>query len=146
MFFFDSRKVEYKQPFGAVPAGQPVRFCVLADCSAVTLWYRRDYEPLTSLPMAKGPDSRFSVTLTIDIPQVYWYFFECETDGRFVRYYRDPASNRPVPADDGATWQLTVYEKNEKTPSRWQGGVMENECRLLLQAFFRERRNASLPE
>ena len=50
MFFYDSRKAEDKQPFGAVPTGQPVRFCVVSDCEAVTLVYHRDYEPQSYLP------------------------------------------------------------------------------------------------
>ena len=115
MLNYNSRDEAFKTPFGAVPAGTEV--VLRAECGEpLTLVIHRDYEPWDRIPFRNG-----EARLKLDYPQVYWYYFETPTR----RYYRDPMTNRPVESEsDGATWQLTVYDPEFRTPDWLKGGVI----------------------
>ena len=92
--------------------------------------YYRDYEPWQTLPLEPEPTAEaagvwFAGTLRIDRPQVYWYFFiATDRNGRQRSYHRNPDDNTAFAAEEGPTWQLTVYDPAFATPDRYKGGVM----------------------
>ncbi len=134
MLIYDSRCLSYKTPFGAAPAGQPVRlraYTPAGGLSALSVVYYRDYEPWQTLrllpekPSADPEGVWFAGSLLLDCPQVYWYFFTgIDRDGQPRVYHRNPDDNTVLEAAEGATWQLTVYDPAFATPDRHKGGVM----------------------
>jgi cyclomaltodextrinase len=95
---FDSRDLAHKQPFGAQPAGQTVRFSLAAPAGADAVWLviedrgltgnqdRLNYTPLARLPMTPSSDGRrFGAQHRFERPGVYGYWFEAHLGGeRYV--------------------------------------------------------------
>ena len=120
---FDSKNLIYKNPFGALPEDRECRFSVDVRTEEhpekVLFVYRKDEdETPVFLEMErlneKDGFTRFSVSLSISEKGLYFYFFEILT----------PSGKLILKKDDGVEWQLTVYDKNFKTPDWATGKVM----------------------
>ena len=128
---FDSRNPLYKSHMGAIAEGETLRLCVLlhrdAQAHEVFLVIRDDsQETARELRMTAGEfqeDYRFyrcEISLTEGL---YWYSFRytsahgtfCVTKGEHSLGF---VSN------EGASWQLTVYDKNFRTPDWLDGGMI----------------------
>ncbi len=120
---FDSKKLIYKNPFGALPEDKECRICVDVKPDVqpekVLFLYRKDGEERPqSLEMERlgsfDDFVRFGVNLSISEKGLYFYSFEIVSSGEKRRFLKN----------DGCEWQFTVYDKNFKTPDWAKGGVM----------------------
>lgn len=128
---FDSRDILYKSPFGAVAADDTVTFRLLlhddAKCGKAFLKLREEEgrEQFIALSESERYDDcyrRYTVKLTL--PEgLYWYSFCFDSPwGRqFVTKFK---AGEGYVSRDGEEWQLTVFEKDYKTPDCFAGGII----------------------
>ena len=128
--FFNSRCAEYKTPFGAVPAGQPVTWrltvperlgyvdphLVLTKDREDPVHYRMDFDGQTP------GVNHFVFQLAPTTSGLYFYHFDLYTD--FRKIYRTANGEGELTWVNGLDWQLTVYEPDFKTPDWIKDGTM----------------------
>ena len=128
---FNSFDPYFKQPFGAVRAGQSVRLtlCVPEDLGYVDphlvlqkegkfdvpVYYRMNFDGQTP------KQNHFSVEVALNDPGLYFYYFDLYTD--FRRIVRGPDNCGVVSWQDGEKWQITVYDAAFETPASIKGKV-----------------------
>ena len=128
---FDSRNPLYKSHMGAIAEGTSLRLCVLlhrdAQVHKVFLVIRDDsQETAKELRMTPGEfleDYRFyrcDISLTKGL---YWYSFRYTSAHGAFAITRGEHSLGYV-SGEGASWQLTVYDKNFRTPDWLDGGMI----------------------
>ena len=124
-FIYNSRKKEYKTPFGAVKNGTEITFFVKTDAEHVYLHGFGD-----ALEMQKREGGfRVSVTPAIDCGLIL-YTFEAIWDGQKYLYGKSEIGAQAVPG--GEPYQLTVH-KNADTPDWFKGKVM---YQIYVDRFF----------
>lgn len=128
--FFNSLDPACKAPFGAVPAGQSVTWnltvpeelgyvdphLVLTKDREQPVHYRMQFTGQTPYV------NHFTLTLAPTTPGLYFYYFDLYTD--FRKVFRGAGSEGELSWVEGAQWQLTVYEKDFKTPDWIRPGTM----------------------
>ena len=113
---FNSYDPYFKQPFGAVRAGQSVHLtlCIPEELGYVDphlviqkegkydvqVHYRMKFDGQTP------QQNHFSVELPLNDPGLYFYYFDLYTD--FRRIYRGPDNCGVVSWQEGEKWQITV--------------------------------------
>ena len=128
---FNSYDPYFKQPFGAVRAGQSVRLslCIPEELGYVDphlvlqkegrfdvpVYYRMNFNGQTP------KQNHFSVEVTLNDPGLYFYYFDLYTD--FRRIVRGPDNCGMVSWQDGEKWQITVYDAAFETPESIKGKV-----------------------
>lgn len=128
---FDSRKIIYKTPFGAVCEGEKVTFNLLlhddALCSDAFLVFRKDggktkFVSLTPSDYYQDGFRFYTTSISFD-EGLYWYSFCFDSPwGRqsVTRFY----GGKGCVSSDGSPWQLTVFSKGFKTPDSFSGGII----------------------
>ncbi|MFI3169945.1 MAG: glycoside hydrolase family 13 protein, partial [Faecalibacterium sp.] len=136
--FFDSFHEFFKTPFGALPAGDALtlRLKIPTNFGAVQPRLVIHKEGTDHLPMHYKMDyvktennlHLFIITLHPEEVGLYFYWFDLYSDYRCI--WKDAngrgtlgwsKSNAWQPSGD--MWQLTVYEKDFKTPDNYKGKV-----------------------
>ena len=128
---FNSYDPYFKQPFGAVRAGQTVHLtlCIPEELGYVDphlviqkegkydvpVYYRMKFDGQTP------KQNHFSVDVTLNDVGLYFYYFDLYTD--FRRIVRGPDNCGVVSWQDGEKWQITVYEADFRTPETFKGKV-----------------------
>ena len=126
---YNSCDPAYKQPFGAVPAGQTVRFAltvpesygfveprlVLTQDGGATTLHQMTFDHVT-----EGINF-FSLSLSFEQVGLYFYHFDLYSDYRKI--FRGALGQGYLSREDGPRWQLTVHEKDFTTPDVIQGGT-----------------------
>ena len=128
---FNSYDPYFKQPFGAVRAGQSVHLtlCIPEELGYVDphlviqkegkydvpVYYRMKFDGQTP------KQNHFSVDVTLNDVGLYFYYFDLYTD--FRRIVRGPDNCGVVSWQDGEKWQITVYEADFRTPETFKGKV-----------------------
>ena len=128
---FNSYDPYFKQPFGAVRAGQTVRLslCIPEELGYVDphlvlkkegkfdvpVYYRMNFDGQTPR------QNHFSVEVPLNDPGLYFYYFDLYTD--FRRIVRGPDNCGVISWQDGESWQITVYEQDFETPESIKGKV-----------------------
>ena len=128
---FNSYDPYFKQPFGAVRAGQTVHLtlCIPEELGYVDphlviqkegkydvpVYYRMKFDGQTP------KQNHFSVDVTLGDVGLYFYYFDLYTD--FRRIVRGPDNCGVVSWQEGESWQLTVYEPSFQTPDSIKGKV-----------------------
>ena len=128
---FNSYDPYFKQPFGAVRAGQSVHLtlCIPEELGYVDphlviqkegkydvpVYYRMKFDGQTP------KQNHFSVDVTLNDVGLYFYYFDLYTD--FRRIVRGPDNCGVVSWQDGDKWQITVYEADFRTPETFKGKV-----------------------
>ena len=127
---FDSRSPAFKEPFGAVAPGTPLRFTVRPWISDRTrqafLVLHREFADVTEeLPLASREEEfdhlAFSGCVSApETAELCWYHFRLENaDGSSRLLDRDGfVENRPL-----RPFQLTVYEEGDGTPEWYGAGL-----------------------
>lgn len=122
MTIFDSRKLKYKSPFGAVVCGTAVTFTVtppaeFTGCTLLTFGEFADVRQETALlPCDGGFSGVFSAPAA---PELVWYTFRLtRRDGSALFLGRNGLGDE----GDRQPWQLTVYE-DRPTPDWFGRGV-----------------------
>ena len=128
---FNSYDPYFKQPFGAVRAGQSVHLtlCIPEELGYVDphlviqkegkydvpVYYRMKFDGQTP------KQNHFSVDVTLNDVGLYFYYFDLYTDFRHI--VRGPDNCGVVSWQDGEKWQITVYEADFRTPETFKGKV-----------------------
>ena len=128
---FNSYDPYFKQPFGAVRAGQTVHLtlCIPEELGYVDPHLVLQKEGPYDVPVhyrmkfdGQTPkQNHFSVDVTLNDVGLYFYYFDLYTD--FRRIYRGPDNCGVVSWQDGESWQITVYEPDFRTPECIKGKV-----------------------
>lgn len=127
---FSSRETCYKKPFGAVATESdieitfPVKESFLAEGvdMIVRLGEKTKKYSLTKIKTENGYDI-FYVKFSLKQKGVYFYRFEIAKNG--VLFFVGRSYNGKAKIQDWLPeWQLSVYDKNYKTPTIYNGGVV----------------------
>ena len=127
---YNSRKEEYKSPFGALATGQQARFALRVPqsfgCKTPVLFVEREDAPPTQHPLlpsgTAGDDDWFAVELALEKPGLYFYWFDLWVD--FKKVYRGKAGEGVVSTEPGEKFPLVVYDADFHTPESVHGSVM----------------------
>ena len=146
MILHDSRKAEYREPFGAAQTGTKVSLAIeIKDRSPesvrLMIWYGDD-PAVHFIEMSEGDDGRFTASFTLpDEGCLVWYAFEIETeheDNRAVFYYgnnvEDLGGKGRIYIDDPHRYQITVYKESE-APEWYKNGIV---YQIFPDRFFRD--------
>lgn len=120
---FNSKDLTYKNPFGALPTCLSCRFCVDVNESdvpeKVEFLYKEDNDTeyrlhkMEELTRENGY-IRYFCDLSFKNSGLYFYSFRIlNAQGEYI-----------LKKDDNTEWQLTVYDKDFKTPEWANGAVM----------------------
>lgn len=121
----------YKQPMGAIEAGEPLRLNIKfnrpSNPSEVFLVLTKDGESDVYYPMqfvTVDPDTMMEYTaeVTVTTRGLYFYHFIVNTEDK--QYRIGCGDDMHALLGKGHDWQLTVYEKTYKTPSFLRGGLI----------------------
>ncbi len=138
---YDSRNIEFKNPFGSVAAGENIHFSVnmprTTGCTGVTLilvgdggeesYYRLYWRSTDNITEWWECDVR------AETAGLYWYYFEYTIPWGTGRICRAEAG-RGCFSGSEEPWQLTVYDKAFETPEFIKGGVI---YQIFPDRFFR---------
>lgn len=129
IFYYNSRDLKYKKPFGAVVCGKQIDFTLEAKdgifVESVYLVLTKDGEEDCYYQMnyasSKDATSVFNLKITINDAGLYWYKFVTNTElGSFVfgkNEYGELLQN-------GEPFSLTIYSEEGFAPSVQNGGVI----------------------
>lgn len=130
--YHDSRRIEFRSPFGAVTIGQTVRLRldVRDDPGAICVchfWREGSSEKAIEMAREQRDDFLlFSCSVSPESADIFWYSFIITGSDGQVRYYgvRDGRSGGEGTLRDGRTpaFQLTVYQA-EPVPEWFKGAV-----------------------
>lgn len=128
MVYFNSREIEYKRPFGAVRAGEPLFMkMVLKDepyCRRIRVIFRYETgETETGYLEKEGETGIFSGTLRLNTVGLCFYRFEAEKEEGGLLFIGTPDGVRATVGDWLPEWRLTVYERDFETPKELAGGI-----------------------
>ena len=121
----------YRKPSGAVPEDETVKINMrftkvpglnnIANAYLNIIFNDREEKKIRMNRAEKKLNIEFSGELKVS-RGLYFYYFELEFTDRREYYYK---SGRLNYYDNGAEkWQITVYDKDFKTPEFFKGGVM----------------------
>lgn len=130
---FDSRDEKYRSPFGAAEENTRIHFKIILPrsikCSAATLRVIGDYNTSFSSPsmfwcgMFGDDHEMWECHYITEKPGIYWYYFDLQTEHGKKSIFK--LSNSSKGSFSGTEqWQITVYNKNFRTPSWLSGGIM----------------------
>ena len=132
---FNSYDPYFKQPFGALRAGQTVRLtlCIPEELGYVDPHLVLQKEGKYDVPVhyrmkfdGQTPQqNHFSVELPLNDPGLYFYYFDLYTD--FRRIYRGPDNCGVVSWQEGEKWQIDRLRCRFPDPGVHQGqGVLSD--------------------
>ncbi len=127
---FDSKLTKFKDPFGAVKAGQTVVFHVNLPkriaAEQMTLLIHCDLQPDQQIPMELQDmdvdKNVYSCSFETTEPELYFYDFCYWEDGQ--RHSLNPDDYRCAVIDGSGSWQLTVYDPGIKAPNALGKGII----------------------
>ncbi len=146
MFIYhNSRKIEYRNPFGAAPTGAEVCLGVSTDMEPDRLWLRMWQEGEILVPMEKTGGNFYSVRVTMpEKPCLLWYYFVAEKDGRRIFCTKgNCGEGETLEFCNESSWQITVFDKEFKTPDWFKKSVM---YQIFPDRFFRKGQLSEIPE
>lgn len=149
--YHESQNQNFRQPFGAVPAGTAVRLRLnvpealsFVDPHVVLKKDGPDEKPVHYRMNFEGQTpqvNHFSVEIPITTAGVYFYYFDLYTD--FRRIYRGKTGNGELSwAPEGVAWQITVYEADFSTPACFKNGVF---YQIFPDRFYEGVKNKPMP-
>ena len=126
MYRFDEHDPACRAPLGALPQGQPLDLTLRYRrglCRKAALVWRIDEGGTSEQAMdwreTAGGDDVFRVRFNAPTAGLYWYWFRIGTaEGDFIVDRGGPGDEADQP------YQLTIYDKDLKTPDWIKGGVM----------------------
>ncbi len=152
--FHDSRDINYRTPFGAVKCGASVRlFADVSECGNVSLakvrLWLNGIESFVNMDIKKeGNHYRCSAEIIMpETPCLLWYCFLVEADGEVNWYLNTPEKLGGVGVqasyNNGDCYQITVYDKNFKTPEWFKGEIM---YQIFPDRFYGTHENGMIPK
>lgn len=130
MLLYDSRKLEYKAPFGAVKThqGVTINFPVNRSVNVTGVFViirKEDLSRRINLPFSHEKDGYnvFSTTFSLEEAGIHYYRFEIETPTGII-FVGKTDDGKAIAGDWLPEWQLTVYEDSYATPEWLKGGII----------------------
>ncbi|MCQ2479536.1 MAG: glycoside hydrolase family 13 protein [Clostridia bacterium] len=129
---FNSGKDYHKYPFGAVQNETEVTFRIILPrnfcCTGARIIIEKDGEYEKKIPMSwdcmQGDSEEWwKIQITFDEIGLYFYHFEYDSNFGVSGIYSNAGGQDGVLSGSGESWQLTVYDKNFKTPDWIKGGI-----------------------
>lgn len=131
---FDSRNPLCKSPFGALPTDDVVTFRLFLPIAyqlsaPVLLMYQADrWDTPERIEMrieeSDGICCTYKCIFYSPDPQLYFYLFEVQGPNGTMRISRDPDGFGQLSGAGNDMWQLTVYDREMRTPDFLKEGVM----------------------
>ena len=132
---FDSRRIYYRSPFGAVEQDTSIHFRILVPKNLFTAKaelavkydydYNWEYVNLLWHGMFDESTEIWEADFTPDRIGLYWYSFRLQTkEGTKYIVPSDPYKISTIENSPGRSWQITCYKKGFETPKWPVGGVM----------------------
>lgn len=126
---YDSRKVEYKDPFGCVIQGQPctIRIHISKDVSPqnVYLCVDEDNAPICDYKMEWEGDNEthniFKCIVSMSRCGLYFYYFKVRANSTEYRVYNE---DNQASIGSGGRWQVSYYSPEMYISPSFQGKVM----------------------
>ncbi len=131
--YFDSKDELYKDPYGAVEAGENVTFTITTedDAAEVLLVFKGKEQKTVKMEEveSEGEGKKFTVTTSLDTIGEYKYYFVIKnTEGNALIYTDDDAYYGTGEAVSLANlkvyYDLVVYEKGFETPDWMKNAVI----------------------
>ncbi len=154
IIFHNSRDINYRRPFGAVKGGTLVRLsldvyeCERIDFAKIRTW-ENDKESFLDMEV-KREDDRFVCSAEIEMPQnpcLFWYCFCVSIDGSVLWYQNNDEKlggiGKQTDYNNGNSYQITVYDKDFKTPEWFKGKVM---YQIFPDRFYGEHTEGEIPK
>ena len=133
MVLYDSRDPHCKSLFGAIPTDEVVTFRVFLPIlyqlrDPCLMIYKADrWDSPERIPMAyessDGVRTSHACIFYAPDPQLYFYRFEVQGVNGPLQIARDQDGFGVLTPQDGAMWQLTVYDRALSTPSFLHQGI-----------------------
>lgn len=156
VFYHDSRDIEYRRPYGAVPCGTAVNLYLDSNTTAMPesvylrVWSKatgeKILEPFTVEETPVCFRFRFKVVAPAE-PGLLWYRFLVRYENRSVGYGAPADRLGGEGAEYGAVpeadWQITVYDQKTQVPDWFTQGIM---YQIFPDRFYRGDQPAVLPE
>lgn len=126
---FNSRKIEYKNPFGCIVQGQPctIHLYVSKDVKAQNVFISTDEDeiPMCDYKMEWQSENEeyniYSTTFSLGRCGLYFYFFKIFTHSDEIRIFN---TDNEATIGSGCRWQLSCYSDMLKISEEFQGKVM----------------------
>ena len=127
---FNSRKEEFKKPFGAVRVEEEIRLSIRVPtefgCKTPMLFLEKEGDQAVQYPLQpdgqKNGNDLFSVSVAAGEAGLYFYWFDLWVD--FKKLYKDKGGEALVDTEPGEKFALVVYKQEYETPNAMHGGVM----------------------
>ncbi len=128
MVYFNSREIEYKEPFGALRAGDPLRLRVVLEgepsCRHIHAVFRyEDGTDILKILERQGKSDCFEGTFTLEKAGLCFYRFELEKEDGTYLFIGTADGVHAAIGDWLPEWRLTVYERDFETPEELAGGI-----------------------
>ena len=135
--YHNSQDINYRSPFGAVPAGQKIVIRILiqsnkpANDVVLRFWKRDIGEKVIPMKMVKenldNGDRFYEAVFTPEHHQLLWYYFRIQYEGALYYYSRPDnlyggigcLSKKPR-----HSYQITIYKADFYVPKWYREGVM----------------------
>lgn len=127
---FDSKKSEFKSPFGTLQPHRPCTLHIHVPCAVGAnrvqcIFQTESGAPALSVAMErteqKGAYDIFDGTFSLDAPGLYFYFFRIyNVSGSFRLFKYGDDTNM----EDGAMWQVSCIPSDFETPDWAKGAVI----------------------
>lgn len=133
---FDSRKIYYRSPFGAVEQGTAIHMRVLIPrnlhtqkvelCIKYDFNYNWDFTNMIWCGTFDADTEIWECDFTPDKTGLYWQGFKLHTTYgiRYIVPSDNPETVSTIECNPGRSWQITCYKKGFQTPMWPVGGVM----------------------
>jgi len=128
---YDSKKVEFKKPFGALRVNElcTINIKIPSDCLAHDVYIRfvndntgRQSEKAMSKIISQENYDTFGADFFLDEPGLYFYHFFIQTDESNFELFRFGYDDTNI--GEGGLWQLTCYPSDFSVPESFKGKVM----------------------
>ena len=128
---FDSKKSEYKKPFGALCVGQKcslsIKIPVSCETRNVKIHFENDHsggKHSVSMTMTSADAlyETYGCEFSLSESGLYYYYFEIFTKGSDFELFRQGYDETNIGV--GERWQITCFEKDFSVPEAFKGKVM----------------------
>lgn len=131
---FDSRNPRCKSPFGALPTDDVATFRLFLPIAyqlsapALLMFQADRWDTPERIEMrfedSDGIACAYKCIFYSPDPQLYFYLFEVQGPNGVMRISRDADGFGQLSGSGGDMWQLTVYDRDMRTPDFLRQGVM----------------------
>lgn len=152
--YHDSQNEEYRFPKGAAKTNEEVKISVKVQSEVkpdevkIRLWSQN--ESYVKMELEKWEKAEFWYSAILKMPhepQLLWYFFEVETNGKKIFYSNNERQLGGVGIMEDKpsfrSYQITVYDKDFSSPDWFKNAVL---YQIFPDRFFREGDEKVFPQ